>query len=81
MRQDAKSAVMVNALYSIFRDYDGGPAQKEELKVHPTLAKLYRDAQLEDLQFNVKVGPGLSELFGTLRTSIKALLANDYFGL
>ncbi|OQR78109.1 DNA-directed RNA polymerase, partial [Tropilaelaps mercedesae] len=57
MTTNAKSAVMVNAIYSIFRDNDKDLARKEELKVHPVLAKLYRDAQIEELYFDVKMVP------------------------
>ncbi|XP_022665620.1 DNA-directed RNA polymerase, mitochondrial-like isoform X2 [Varroa destructor] len=59
LKSDAKPAVMVNAIYTIYRDHQNHTGKKEEAKPHPTLAKLYREAQLEHLYFDVKMIPML----------------------
>ncbi|XP_022702561.1 DNA-directed RNA polymerase, mitochondrial-like [Varroa jacobsoni] len=60
LKSDKRSGVLVNAIYVVFKKNGSSFCKREEWKPHPMLAKLYREAQLEDLRFDIKTVPMLS---------------------
>lgn len=55
MRPSPTTKTMVPALYNIYRT--AGVRTKEEIKPHPLLSKMYREASLEELAFDVGLVP------------------------